>query len=176
MKKNSALAYSPATSPDEVDSLRVRLREAEETLDAIRYGRVDALVVTKHDEESVFTLQGAEHTYRMMVEAMNEGVITLSDDGTILYCNPCFADMLKTPLEEIAGRSLQAFVSPLNVVIVDKMLQGVENRKAEVWLLDAEGQELPVFLSPNILQIKGEPPVIYMRSKGSSRSIWMAAI
>jgi diguanylate cyclase (GGDEF)-like protein/PAS domain S-box-containing protein len=162
MKKLSPLVHSSPTSSGEVESLRARLRESEETLDAIRYGRIDALVVSKHDEEKIFTLQGAEHTYRMMVEAMNEGMITLANDGTILYCNHCFADMLKLPLDQIAGKLLQTFVAPLNVVIVTNMLQGIEKKKAEIGLFDAEGTELPVFLSPKILQIKGEPTVIYM--------------
>ena len=151
-----------STSDDEIESLRARVREAEETLDAIRYGRVDALVVSKQDGEKIFTLQGAEHTYRMMVEAMNEGVITLAPDGTILYCNHCFADMLKIPLAKIAGKMLQTFVSPFNISIVNKMLQGIEHKKTEVWLLDVHGVALPVFLSPKILQIKGEPTIIYM--------------
>jgi hypothetical protein len=42
-------ADSPATTPvpqeDLVADLRARLREAEETLDAIRYGEVDAVLV-----------------------------------------------------------------------------------------------------------------------------------
>ncbi len=142
--------------------MRARLREAEETLDAIRYGRVDALVVSKNDEDKVFTLRGAEHTYRMMVEAMNEGVITLAIDGTILYCNRCFSDMLKLPLAEIPGKALQTFVAPANITTINGMLDGTESNKAEIWLLDAHGAKLPVFLSPKILRIKDEPTVIYM--------------
>jgi diguanylate cyclase (GGDEF)-like protein/PAS domain S-box-containing protein len=164
MTKPAVTPHGSPLSSAEVDSLRERLREAEETLEAIRCGRVDALVVSKHDEAeaSVFTLQGAEHTYRMMVEAMNEGVITLAEDGTILYCNRCFADMLNMPLDKIAGSLLQTFVSPFNVATVDQMLQGVVRHKAEIWLRDAHGAELPVFLSPKILHIKDEPTIIYM--------------
>ncbi|MES2041974.1 MAG: EAL domain-containing protein [Pseudomonadota bacterium] len=158
----SSVRHLLPDSSAEMDSLRARLREAEETLDAIRYGRVDALVISKNDEEKIFTLQGAEHTYRMMVEAMNEGVITLASDGTILYCNRCFSDMLKIPLDKIAGNLLQKYVAPSNIAIVEKMLQGIETEKAEIWLLDADGKDLPVFLSPQILQIKDEPTVIYM--------------
>lgn len=162
MNKLPAVRQMPSGYPDEMDSLRVRQREAEETLDAIRCGRVDALVVSKDDEETVFTLQGAEHTYRMMVEAMNEGVITLAIDGTILYCNRCFSDMLKIPLDKIAGTLLQTFVAPSNIATINKMLHGTETQKVEIWLLDAHGEKLPVFLSPKILQIRGEPTVIYM--------------
>ena len=67
------------------------LQEAEETLDAIRSGEVDALVVAGPEGERVFTLRGAEHPYRVMVESMNEGAISLALDGTILYCNGAFA-------------------------------------------------------------------------------------
>jgi len=158
----SSVRHLLPDSSAEMDSLRARLREAEETLDAIRYGRVDALVISKNDEEQIFTLQGAEHTYRMMVEAMNEGVITLASDGTILYCNRCFSDMLKIALNKITGTLLQKYVAPTNIAMVEKMLQGIETEKAEIWLLDADGKDLPVFLSPQILQIKDEPTVIYM--------------
>ena len=162
MNESPGKFHFPLNAPTEMDDLRTRLREAEETLDAIRYGRIDALVVSKDEEESVFTLQGAEHTYRLMVEAMNEGVITLAIDGTILYCNRCFSNMVRTPQDDVAGKLLQAFVVPSNIAIVNKMLRGIETKKAEVWLLDADGAELPVFLSPKILQIRGEPTIIYM--------------
>jgi len=162
MNKLPSVLHFPLNAPTEMDDLRVRLREAEETLDAIRYGRVDALVVSKDDEDKVFTLKGAEHTYRMMVEAMNEGVITLAIDGTILYCNCCFSNMVRIPLEEIAGKLLQTLVAPSDIATINKMLHGVETQKVEIYLLDAHGTEIPVFLSPKILQMRGEPTVIYM--------------
>ena len=43
----------------ELEELRQRLQEAEETLDAIRNGEVDALVVCGPSGEKVFTLEGA---------------------------------------------------------------------------------------------------------------------
>ena len=162
MSKLATTLHSEVNTSAEVDSLRARLREAEETLEAIRYGRVDALVVSQQDEDSVLTLQGAEHTYRMMVEAMNEGVITLAANGTILYCNQCFADMLKMPMAGIVGTLLQTFVSPSDAHTVDRMLQGLAHQKAEIWLIDAHDQKLPIFLSPKILPIKNEPAIIYM--------------
>ena len=79
----------------ENEDLRRRLEEAEETLRAIQEGEVDALVLSKPQGEVVFTLKGAEHPYRVFVEAMNEGAATLDPEGTILYCNNRFAEMLK---------------------------------------------------------------------------------
>ena len=44
----------------EIDELRLRLQEAEETLEALRSGAVDALVVSSDEGEQVYTLQGAD--------------------------------------------------------------------------------------------------------------------
>ena len=51
--------------------LRQRLEEAEDTLRAIRTGEVDALVISTPDGEQIYTLEGAETAYRVMVEAMS---------------------------------------------------------------------------------------------------------
>ena len=81
----------------EIEDLKRRLAEAEETLRAIQQGEVDALVVNTGKEEQVFTLQGADQAYRLVMEQMNEGVMTLSPDGIILYCNQRFADLTPYP-------------------------------------------------------------------------------
>ena len=71
--------------------LSQRLDEANETLRAITSGEVDALVVNTKLGEQVFTLQGADTVYRVAIENINEGAITLSPEGTILYSNHYFA-------------------------------------------------------------------------------------
>jgi PAS domain-containing protein len=98
--------------PDELEHLKSRLAEAEETLRAIRSGEVDALVVETSAGEQVFTLTGAEHPYRLMIEMMNEGAAILAQNGTIFYCNQCFSEMIKTPLEKITGGSIYRFIPP----------------------------------------------------------------
>src|SRR5215212_10773232 len=94
----------------ELEHLRTRLREAEETLAAIRNGEVDSLIVTGPDGDHVFSLKGAEQPYRVFVEQMLEGAVTLTPDGTILYCNRRFAEMMKTRLEKVIGAQIQSFV------------------------------------------------------------------
>jgi hypothetical protein len=49
----------------EIETLRLRLEEAEDTLQAIHSGAVDALVISRPQGEQVFTLQGAEHPSRL---------------------------------------------------------------------------------------------------------------
>ena len=92
--------------------LVVRLQEAEATLHAIRSGEVDAIVVDAPDGKKVFTLEGADHTYRVFVERMNEGAAVLSADHTVLHCNSRFAQFLGTRLQRVIGSSMQDLVLP----------------------------------------------------------------
>jgi PAS domain S-box-containing protein len=89
---------------EEMATLRDRLEDAEEALRAISSGEVDALVIRGGDEERVFTLAGADRPYRVMVEAMQEGAVTLSPAGDISYSNQRFADLVAVPHEQIVGR------------------------------------------------------------------------
>ncbi|MCK7513933.1 MAG: PAS domain-containing protein [Desulfobacterales bacterium] len=77
-----------------MQELTKRMMESEETLRAILSGEVDGLVVKTAEGDRVFTLSGADHPYRIMVETMNEGAVTLAADGTILFCNQRFADIV----------------------------------------------------------------------------------
>jgi PAS domain S-box-containing protein len=81
--------------------------ELAETLEAIRGGSVDAVVVSGPDGDKVYTLQGAEHPYRMLVEAMNEGAATLDQSGIVLYCNARFGEILGARLEKLIGSNLR---------------------------------------------------------------------
>src|ERR1700754_3865575 len=86
-----------------VPELEARLREAEETLDAIRNGDVDAVVVGGPSGQQVYKLENAALRYRVLIEQMQEGAVTLSEDGTVLYCNQRFATIVGTPREKVIG-------------------------------------------------------------------------
>ena len=90
------------------------MKEAEDTLSAIRSGEVDALVVSGVGGEQIFTLTGAERPYRMLIEDMNEGALILEMDGVILYANNRFAEMLKMPLENVIGSMIYTWITPDN--------------------------------------------------------------
>ena len=96
----------------EIAILRARLREAEETLDAIRNGEVDAVVVGGPDGQKVYTLENADRPYRVLVEQMQEGAVTFSEDGIVLYCNQRFASIVETRREGIIGQSIEGFFDP----------------------------------------------------------------
>ncbi|WP_084179187.1 sensor histidine kinase [Fimbriimonas ginsengisoli] len=88
--------------------LRIRLGEAEQAINAIRLGAVDALVTGGPGEQQVYTLIGAETPYRSFVEHMQEGAVAMTMDGTILYCNRRFAEIVGWPLERVVGRTFQS--------------------------------------------------------------------
>jgi two-component system, NarL family, sensor kinase len=100
----------PSRSSQDVTDLQARVAELEETLRAIRMGEVDAVLVSGPQGDQVFTLQGAEHPYRLMVETIDEGAATLADDGTVLYANRSFAEIFDVALEKFIGAPLNDFV------------------------------------------------------------------
>jgi PAS domain S-box-containing protein len=141
---------------DEVQSLRARLADAEELGRAISEGDLDALVLPGPEGEMVFTLDSADYAYRVLVETMNEGTATLGCDGTILYCNRRFAELLRIPLQAIIGTSIFRFIAPENKIIFEALLEQ-EKGMTEINLLNEGGAYFPVYLSISLLQVRGSP-------------------
>jgi two-component system, LuxR family, sensor kinase FixL len=132
-----------------VEDLKMRLEEAEEILRAIRMGEVDALVVSGSDGDQIFTLKGATQPYRIFVESMSEGALTLTADGTVYYCNKRFSEIIRTPPEKIIGSSIYGFVAQDDQEKVRTILGlGAEQgSKGETGLMTADGNLVPVHLS-----------------------------
>jgi len=154
-------AYLKPSGRLELDELRQRLQEAEETLEAIRSGEVDALVVSGPAGEKVFTLEGAEHPYRVLVESMNEGAISLSKEGTVLYCNSAFARMAGISLDQVMGHDISEFVPDEDRDALKKLIKhGLrEAVRAEMTLLPSSGTCLPTQFSLNPVDLEGKPSI-----------------
>ncbi len=137
--------------------LKARLAEAEETLKAIRRGEVDALVTSGPEGDQIFTLQGAETPYRILVEEMNQGALMLVADGTILYANTRFAELSKTPLEQIIGSSWQQFFPPNKHPQLEICLRTSEpvSPTEELSLQASDGSFCPVQLSLHSMVTSG---------------------
>jgi len=141
----------------ELTELRTRLSEAEETLCAIRRGKVDAVMVSGIGGPQVFTLEGAERAYRVLIESMNEGALALTADKVILYANQRFARMVKRPLERVMGNSFCCFLSPEDRKATLKLVKR-NNRaasKIQVFLNADDGSRMPVQVSIRPLARKG---------------------
>ncbi len=149
---------------DELQELTSRMMEVEETLRAILSGEVDGLVVSTEEGDRVFTLSGADQPYRVMVETMNEGAVTLASDGTILFCNQRFADIVKRSLEKVMGSSIYPYISstdlPLFEVLLEQGLKG--NSKVELALQTGDEISAPVLLSISALAHTDTPGAVCM--------------
>jgi two-component system CheB/CheR fusion protein len=95
---------------DELSSLRQQLEEANDTIDAIRSGQVDALVVKGKNGHQLYTLK-APTNYRVFIEKMTEGAVTLNKEGIILYSNYRFAELVNLPLSKVIGQLFQSFIA-----------------------------------------------------------------
>src|SRR5271156_5260843 len=95
----------------QIDELSRKLAEAEETLQAIRRGEVDAVVVKGASGPQVYTLLNADRPYRNIVERMQEGALSLTPDGTILYVNQRLASFLGLAMASIVGQKFEQFVA-----------------------------------------------------------------
>jgi PAS domain S-box-containing protein len=158
-------------SPNEPPALSrrelvARLSEAEETLRAVRSGEVDAIVVDGQGGEKVFTLQGADHTYRVFVERMNEGAAVLSKDHTVLHCNGRFARFLGRGLQSVIGSSMLDLVWPDDHPQLDALLRRAAQRncRGEIRLQSRKGTPLPVHLSLNPLRLDSTRAVCLIAS------------
>src|SRR5688572_902443 len=134
---------------DEADELKSRLAETEETLRAIQQYMVDAFVVNRENGIQVVTLNESEIPYRMMVESMNEGAVTLIPDGTVFYCNGRFGEMVQVDCEKLIGTSFHDLIVPEEQTRFDAIFQNaaLHGIRQEFTLQTTQGNHVPVQLS-----------------------------
>lgn len=140
--------------------LRAQLAEAEETLRAIHSGEVDAVVVSSKDGDQVFTLRGADHPYRVLIEDMNEGALTVTGDGVILYANQRFAEMVRTPLEKVIGSVIDTWIEPSDQKLFHALLRRDDTQahyRGEITILASDGGLVPGYFSTNFLRKEDLP-------------------
>lgn len=158
---NKTESTPAATLGTQLEELKARLQEAEDTLEAIRSGQVDAVMVQGGESGRVFTLEGAEHPYRVMIEAMHEGAVVTTRTGIIQYCNRSFAALVAVRMDEILGRSILDFMSPGDLPLAQSLLAATELRQREMHLYATTGESVPVALSSRHLDIRGDREAIY---------------
>jgi PAS domain S-box-containing protein len=109
-KKSASKSAGHWISKDDFAQLHANLMEAQETLDAIRGGDVDAVVVNGPHGNQIYSLSGADQPYRVYVERMQEGAVTVSHEDVVLYANRRFADMVGKPLEQVIGTDVTTYL------------------------------------------------------------------
>lgn len=135
--------------------LHSRLVEIEEALTAIRNGELDAIMVSGKKGDQVYSVSSAETPYRTFIEEMREGAVTLTKEGTILYCNKRFAEIVKTPYRKVIGSSLMRFISPVDNPKLDSFLDQSAHDKQDVLIVSLKNKSylrLSIHLLPAYLQ------------------------
>ena len=145
---------TPRRPPDGTEELRSRLETAEDTLRAIRAGEVDALVVARAGDDQVVTVQGAELPYRMLLDQMYAGAVTLTPQGVIVYCNARFADIVRTPRAGIVGSSLSRFVPPAGQPRLAALLAPANGTRTKGELMFRTGDGTPVPVSATFAPLR----------------------
>src|SRR6185503_10121783 len=147
----------PPDSADDVTALRERLEEAEATIRAIRGGEVDAFLIRREQGEQVLLLGSAERPYRLLVDKMQQGAITVDARGTVLYANRRIAEILGRGPEQLTDAPFESFVAeasrPMLAALCERAPVGRSG--CELTLRDADGRPIPVHASATSLI--GEP-------------------
>jgi len=124
------------------------LREAEDLLTAVANGEIDAFVIGRDDNRRVLLLANAYQRYRQLVERMQEGAVTLSEDSRVLYANQRFADMLGVPLSQLYSAPLDSLVSVADRARLATFLRtSARDSRMELGLRRRDGATIPVVLS-----------------------------
>jgi len=144
-------------SAQKLHALQDSLREAQETLDAIRSGTVDAVLVSGSNGEQIYSLTGAEQPYRVYVERMQEGAVTVTAEGLILFCNARFAIMVSAPLEKVIGSDIGNYLSATAWQELRKVFKAKDAAiKHESVIHSAAGKEVIVNLTASQLPMENQ--------------------
>ncbi len=155
MQKNKDHKNIIKLSAKEIHTLQERLGELEQVLHSIQCGEVDALIIQdKKGETQVFTLEGTDQPYRILVESMSEGAITLTGEGIVLHCNKQFSKMVNTPSKNIIGSSFYKYMPEIERdSFKDLLSKGkIQSCKGEFSLQTKNGSTISALLSCHNLE------------------------
>ncbi len=134
------------------------LKDVHEDITPVKTGGIDALVIADEKALKVYTEDASDKIYRLLIEKMHEGAVTLNAKGMILYCNSCFAKMVNRPLQKVMGKIFNEFVEEsskdrFELLVGRGRMAAV---KDEILLLANKGKTVPVQMSLNSLLLHDE--------------------
>ena len=115
--------------------------DAAHALHAIASGNIDGIVV---GGEHVMLVGEAQRPYRTLVDRMQQGAVTISNDGQILYANERFASMVGRARDALLGERLRTV---LDTDAIDRLLVEDGGGAVELALERDDGSFLPLRVS-----------------------------
>lgn len=148
---------STEASQPELAELVRQITSLQEALTALSGGGVDAVVLGAPENEHVYTLTNADRPYRVIVERMGEGAVTVSESGAILFANPRFAEFIGIERDGVVGRDITEFVGADQQGMLRGLLETVatETRRAELRITATDGRLAPVLVAATALDLEG---------------------
>jgi PAS domain S-box-containing protein len=135
-------------TPKEIEALHEKVRELETTYDAIHSLEVDAIIVSKIDAQQINMLDGGDHPNPILVENIQEGVLTLTRGGIILYTNSRFAEMVNLPMNKLPGTSFFDYICPEQCIEIEDAMREISIRAYRGQVLIRHGpSSMPVQIS-----------------------------
>lgn len=129
--------------------------EPEETIEAIRSGEVDGLVVRRPSGYQILTLKDANQTYQKFFDRMEEGALGITADGSLLYCNPCFIEMIEANPSRIIVSSIYDFIDEDDRDVLREMLATCEDKaRGEFFMVSQSGKRFPALISISSLDFE----------------------
>ncbi len=162
----------------EIATLRERLDEAQQTLRAISEGQVDAFVMEPSTERvEIRTTAEAQRPYQLLVERMQQGAVTVSADGLVLYANQRFAAILRTQPGSLLGTDLRRLISASEAGRLAALLhpQAGATAQSEFTLWRADGGVVHVLMAVVFLTQSGAVCLIVTDLTEQRRHQWVIA-
>jgi PAS domain S-box-containing protein len=117
----------------------IEFDDADQIIHAIHHGDVDAFVVMKGTNPEVITLAGADEPYRVLVQRMNEGVLTVDPEGYIVFANDRLSELTGFPTDDLIDRHV-------STLFAGEAPELVSDASPEAILLRRDETQLPVKL------------------------------
>jgi PAS domain S-box-containing protein len=149
---------SSAENAADIQELKLRLAEAQATIEALLFGQIDAVVDPRTSNpvllykaqaalrESEDGLRKSEEQYRQIVEATSDGIVKIDLVALVVFANRRFAEMLGYEVSEVVGSSLFALMSDAAKDVVQGSIQNRATVKdaIDITLRHKSGAEVSV--------------------------------
>jgi PAS domain S-box-containing protein len=107
----------------------------------------------------IVTLTGADEPYRVLVDRMSDGALTMSDDGTLLYVNRRLAELCGRPVEALVGSNVAALFE-VDCPVFDPGAGKAVAGRHECSLARPDGAALPVSVWAGPIALGDQPATL----------------
>jgi PAS domain S-box-containing protein len=135
--------------------LQKRLRNALESIEVFKSDKTDALIIANDQALKIYTEKSADQPYRILIEKMHEGAVTLNEEGTILYCNSYFANLVGRPLQKVIGTTFKNYIGDSSKMHFEMLLnqETVKVLKEEVIIYASDSRMIPALMTVNAFSL-----------------------